>query len=69
MSGTGRDQYFIDPAEQIANSASPGFTYGRSGNLPSSTWLLNDTVPCNQSGRVNYLNNCFIKKMLYEASW
>ena len=42
------------------NSASPGFTYGRSGNLPSSTWLLDDTVPSNISGRINYLNNCII---------
>lgn len=46
-----------------ANSASPGFTYGRSGNLPNSTWLLNDTVPSNISGRINFLNDCFIKKI------
>lgn len=32
-------------------SASPGFTWGRSGNLPDQTFLLNDTVPCNTSGR------------------
>ena len=51
MSGTGRDQYFIDPSEAIAQSASPGFTWGRSGNLPSGTWLLNDTVPSNRAGR------------------
>lgn len=32
-------------------SASPGFTWGRSGNIPSNTWLLNDTVPSNKAGR------------------
>lgn len=37
---------------QIAGvSASPGFTWGRSGNLPDQTFLLNDTVPSNVSGR------------------
>lgn len=46
----------------LSNSASPGFTYGRSGNLPQSTWLLDDTVPSNKSGRVNFLNNCIIRK-------
>ena len=36
---------------QLAVSASPGFTWGRSGNTPSGTWLLNDTVPSNKAGR------------------
>ena|SRR3972149_3038152 len=39
----------------VGVSASPGFTWGRSGNLPTSTYLLNDTVPCNLSGRVVHL--------------
>lgn len=30
---------------------SPGFTWGRSGNVPSGTWLQNDTVPSNITGR------------------
>lgn len=51
MSGAGRDEFVPDFSEQIANSASPGFTWGRSGNLPAGTWLLNETVPSNRSGR------------------
>lgn len=30
---------------------SPGFTWGRSGNIPAGTWLQNDTVPSNITGR------------------
>ena len=44
----------------VATSASPGFTYGRSGTLPAGTWLLVDTVPCNKSSRINFLNNAII---------
>ncbi len=36
---------------KINESASPGFTWGRGGNLPNNTWLLNDTVPSNRAGR------------------
>ena len=32
-------------------SASPGFTWGKSGAVKNS-WLLNDTVPSNLAGRV-----------------
>lgn len=43
-----------------SNAASPGFTYGRSGNLSSGTYLLNDTVPGNKSGRVVMLYDAVI---------
>lgn len=36
----------------VAISASPGFTWGRSGNAPSDTYLLNDSVPSNTTGRI-----------------
>ena len=32
-------------------SASPGFSWGRSGNVSSGAWLQNDSVPSNLSGR------------------
>ena len=32
--------------------ASPGLTWGRSGNLPVSTYLLNDGVPSSTAGRI-----------------
>lgn len=35
----------------VAVSASPGFTWGRSGNI-SNTYLQNDTVPSNTAGRL-----------------
>lgn len=38
-------------ATTTAVSASPGYTWGRSGNTSSGTWLLNDTVPSNVTGR------------------
>lgn len=31
--------------------ASPGFSFGRSGNTPSGTYLQNETVPSNVTGR------------------
>ena len=63
-SGTSDVQAMLDYLKNIAaNSASPGFTFGRSGNLPVSTWLLNDTVPCNKAGRVNYLYNCTVSNI------
>ena len=45
---------------RIANSASPGFTFGDSGNVTAGAWLLNDTVPSNKAGRLIYINNAEI---------
>lgn len=36
----------------ISTSASPGFTWGRSGNVGTNTWLQNDSVPSNTAGRL-----------------
>lgn len=47
----------------FGTSASPGFTWGRSGNSPSGTWLQNDSVPSNITGRNIFLNNAKIKKI------
>jgi len=38
-------------SEQVDVSASPGFTWGASGNV-SNSWLVNDTVPSNKAGRI-----------------
>jgi hypothetical protein len=35
----------------VSNSASPGFSWGRSGSASSGTWLQNETVPSNITGR------------------
>ncbi len=33
-------------------SASPGFTFGDSGNKTAGSYLLNDSVPSNRTGRI-----------------
>lgn len=52
-----------DKLDQIDNSASPGFTWGRGGNAPTNTWLLNDGVPSNQAGRRIFLNSAQVVKV------
>lgn len=51
--------------EELANtvdvSASPGFTWGSSGNIVSGSWLLNDTVPSNKSGRSIFLQTATLE--------
>lgn len=42
-------------ANTVGVSASPGFTWGRSGNSTSGTYLQNDTVPSNVTGRGIFL--------------
>lgn len=54
---------FKDLDTTIAQSASPGFTFGRSGNLPSNTWLLNESVPSNLAGRYVYVANAVIREI------
>jgi hypothetical protein len=43
--------------DQVGVAASPGFSWGRSGNSSSGTWMLNDSVPSSRTGRtVNLLD-------------
>lgn len=49
--------------QSVSTSASPGFTWGRSGNSPAGTWLLNESVPSNISGRTVFLSSALIKKV------
>lgn len=37
--------------EEIGASASPGFSWGRSASIGAGTWLLNESVPSNTTGR------------------
>lgn len=46
-----------------AVTASPGFTWGDSGNIVSGTFLLNDTVPSNRAGRTVPLKDAKITKV------
>jgi hypothetical protein len=42
-------------------SASPGFTWGSSGNVTNGSWLLNDTVPSNKAGRAIFITNATLE--------
>ena len=56
-----------DAIKQLYNSAtvsaSPGFTWGRSGTLPPGTYLLNDSVSSNTTGRVVPIQSGYIKEI------
>jgi len=60
MAGKGPTGFFQDT---LSVSASPGFTWRRSGNTTTGTWLLNDTVPSNKAGRRNFLVNAEVIKI------
>ena len=51
--------------EELSNtvdtSASPGFTWGSSGNVTAGSWLVNDTVPSNKAGRSIFLSNATLE--------
>jgi hypothetical protein len=49
----------------VSNSASPGFSFGKSGNITSGTWLLRPgSVPSNKSGvTVGFINPEILKIM------
>lgn len=49
--------------QNTAISASPGFSFGRSGTTTSGTYLLNETVPSNISGRWVYINSASVVKV------
>ena len=44
-------------------TSTPSFSWGKSGNINNPTYLLNDTVPSNISGRTVLLNGCSIIKV------
>lgn len=49
--------------EEVTTSASPGFSFGRSGKLPANTWLSCETVPSNKAGRYVYIANAVVTKI------
>lgn len=50
----------IDPASS-GGSATPAFTFGRSGNVNGNTYLLNEAVPSNIAGHTVKLTGAIIK--------
>lgn len=47
----------------VLTSASPGFSFGRSGTTTAGTYLQNESVPSNVSGRWVYINNASVKRV------
>ena len=47
----------------VAISASPGYSFGRSGNLSANTWLRCEGVSSNRAGRYVYINNAVITRV------
>ena len=47
----------------VLTSASPGFSFGRAGNVSKGAYLLNETVPSNTSGRYVYINGAAVKRV------
>ncbi len=55
--------------EEVSNlvqtSASPGFGFGRSGNISRGAYLQNESVPSNIVGRYVYITNAIVKKVFF----
>lgn len=49
--------------EEVKSSASPGFSFGRSGVANAGTWLQCETVPSNVTGRYVYINSPIVKRV------
>lgn len=47
----------------VITSASPGFSFGRTGVSSGGTYLQNETVPSNVSGRWVYINSAAVTKV------
>jgi hypothetical protein len=47
----------------IQTSASPGFSFGRTGVCSGGTYMQNETVPSNVSGRWVYVDNAVVARV------
>jgi hypothetical protein len=52
-----------DAIVEIASRSGPILTWGRSGTVPPSTWLLNDTIVSNKTGREVGLSGCKVTRV------
>jgi len=50
-------------AETVSTSASPGFSFGKGGNVNSGAYLENEGVPSNISGRYIYIDNAVVTRV------
>lgn len=49
--------------DKILTSASPGFSFGRTGVCSAGTYMQCETVPSNVSGRWVYINSAEVKRV------
>jgi hypothetical protein len=66
--GTAEGQWrfllFLDNTlEFVSNSASPGFTWGRRGQVSVGTWLINEDVASNNTGRRVLIDNPVVARV------
>jgi hypothetical protein len=54
------EQSYTLALDVVNTSASPGFSFGRSGNVSKGAYLSNETVPSNVTGRFVYISNAVI---------
>lgn len=47
----------------VQTSASPGFSFGRSGNVTDGSWLLCESVPSNKAGRWVYITSAEVTRV------
>ena len=57
LTATDVNQGLDELSTTISNSASPGFSWGRSGSLSTNTWLRNEGVNSNRAGRTITFSN------------
>lgn len=59
---------FNEVFNTVSNTASPPFSFGRSGNNPTNTWLLRvGAVPSNRTGYNVGFQNAIIKKIVSQT--
>ena len=49
--------------QSVATSASPGFGFGKGGNIASGAYLECESVPSNISGRYVYINDAIVTRV------
>lgn len=58
------DDGTVRPIGGLGVSASPGFTWGKSGNVTTNRYLDNDGVPSNRTGRYVFFSNPVLRTVL-----
>lgn len=54
-------------ANNVATTASPGFTWGKGGNVSANAWLLNDSVPSNKAGRRVFVSDATLEAVFVSS--